>query len=263
MIAASPSVAYIHEPFHLHHDLNVCGARVDCWFTYVCEENEALYSTPIADMLDAVRYRAAAGDERSCVRPLIKDPLALFSAGWLASRFNTRNVVMIRHPAAFAASLKAKQWTHPFVHFLQQPLLMQHHLEPFARELMRFTREPQDIVDQAALLWTMIHSMILKYQEAFPEWMYVRHEDLSRSPIEGFRGIFDHLDLEWSAETARTIAAHSFPAAEGVPSMLHDLTRDSLAIIDTWKMRLTGDEIERVRSRVWNVSTHFYSEQEW
>jgi Sulfotransferase family len=258
ILATSPSVAYLHEPFHIGHDPGMCAARFDYWFTYVCEENEEPYLEPLRKMLDGARRGAPDAAQRtSHRRPLIKDPIAVFSAAWLASRFETRNVVMIRHPAAFAGSLKEKGWTHPFAHFLLQPLLMRDHLGTFAADILRFAREERDIVDQAALLWNVIHSMILRYRKHHPEWIYVRHEDLSRDPVDGFRVLFDKVGLELSAETERAIMTHSFAmTASG-------LQRDSLASIDTWKKRLTGAEIERVRARVSALASHFYSDQEW
>jgi hypothetical protein len=255
ILATSPAVSYIHEPFHISHDPAVCAARFDHWFTYVCEENEEPYRTPIEKMLDVASR--GPGGQASALRPLIKDPLAVFSASWLSARFATRNVVMLRHPAAFAGSLKAMRWTHPFVHFLYQPLLMEHHLMPFARDIMMFARQKRDIVDQAALLWNVIHFMILKYQAAFPEWIYVRHEDLSRDPLTGFRSMFDHLELEFGDVSRQAIATHSF-AQEGT-----DLKLNSLANIDAWKKRLTDAEIARLKSQVQDVARQFYSDREW
>lgn len=258
ILATARSVAYVHEPFHLHHDPSLCDARFENWFTYVCAENEAPYREPIRRMLHEARRRSGAPwYRRSRVRPLIKDPLAVFSAPWLASRFATRNVVLIRHPAAFAGSLKQKNWTHPFAHFLRQPLLMSHHLQPFADEIRSFARDERDVVDQAALLWNVIHAMILAYQETHPDWIYVRHEDLSRDPVEGFRYLFERLDLEPSETSREAIVAHSFAEAAT------ELERNSLANVDTWKTRLTAAEIERVRDRVWDVARRFYSEDEW
>ncbi len=258
ILATAPSVAYVHEPFHIHHDPEVCQARFDNWFTYVCAENEDAYREPIARMLRNARERSEAPwYRRWSIRPLIKDPIAVFSAAWLASRFATRNVMLIRHPAAFAGSLKENRWGHPFSHFLRQPLLMSHHLQPFADDIRSFARDERDIVDQAALLWNLIHAMILEYQQRFPDWIYVRHEDLSRDPVDGFRYLFAQLGLELGEESRQAIAAHSF-ADEPT-----ELKRSSLANIDTWKTRLTAAEIDRLKERVWDVSRRFYSEREW
>jgi hypothetical protein len=116
--------------------------------------------------------------------------------------------VRIRHPAAFAGSLQ-KQWTHPFSHFLRQ-----HHLQPFADDIRSFACEERDVVDQAALLWNVIHTMILEYQETFPDWIYLRHEDLSRDPVAGFRSLFERLDLELREPTRAAIVAHSDAAGQ-------------------------------------------------
>jgi hypothetical protein len=258
ILASSPDTTYLHEPFHLDHDPGLCAARFPYWFTYVCEENEAPYLAPIARMLDTARRDGpGAGSGPRHRRPLIKDPIAVFSAPWLARRFETRNVVLIRHPAAFAGSLKERGWTHPFAHFLLQPLLMRDQLEPFAGDILRFAREERDVVDQAALLWKVIYATILRYRERHPDWIYLRHEDLSKDPVEGFHAVFDQVGLEFSAETERAIVTHSFARTAA------GLRRDSRANIDTWKQRLTGAEIERVRAAVAGVSGEFYADREW
>lgn len=231
----------------------------------MCEENEGPYYAPIKEMLGHAQRRDG-WSPASYLCPLIKDPIAVFSAAWLASRFQTRNIVMIRHPAAFAGSLKEKRWTHPFSDFLRQPLLMEHHLRPFADDIASFARDERDVVDQAALLWNVIHSMILQYRDRFPGWLYVRHEDLSREPMEGFQFLFSQLGLSLSAETEQAIRMHSFPQAETfsqAPSAADDVTRNSLANIDTWRTRLTASEISRLRSQVCDISREFYSDEEW
>jgi hypothetical protein len=200
------------------------------------------------------------------MRPLLKDPIALFSAEWLSSRFNMDTVVLIRHPTAFAGSLKAKNWTHPFSHFLKQPLLMNEHLQPFKEEIEEFANNEKDIIDQAALLWNLIHYMILKYRRNNPNWIYVRHEDISRDPLNGFRSLFENLKLDFSDHVAKSIERYSFAqVSTNMQSKhkLHDLSRDSLANIYTWKQRLTSSEIKRLKSKTQKISQEFYSEDEW
>jgi len=286
MIATAPALAYIHEPFHVNHDPGMCKAQFDCWFTYVCEENEKEYYRHIKNTLEfrynlihkfkstrnpknilagAAKYVQFTGYRMAHARPLLKDPIALFSAEWIASRFNTDNVIMIRHPAAFAGSLKEKNWTHPFSHFINQPLLMKHHLHPFEKEIKAFADEEKDIVDQAGLLWNLIHYMILKYKKAHPGWLFLRHEDLSRNPLDGFRSVFQKLHLDFSKKTEDTIKKHAFSpnANDNAQKRVHHLKRNSLANIHTWKNRLTDAEIKRLKARVGEISKAFYSEDEW
>ncbi|MBC6456279.1 MAG: hypothetical protein GDA43_26550 [Hormoscilla sp. SP5CHS1] len=51
MIAQSPSVGYINEPFHLNHRPG-SRAKFDYWFTYITDENGANIETSIQDTLN-------------------------------------------------------------------------------------------------------------------------------------------------------------------------------------------------------------------
>ena len=55
---------------------------------------------------------------RMRTRVLLKDPICVFSAEWVEKEFNSDVVIIIRHPAAFVASLKVKNWEHDFNEFL-------------------------------------------------------------------------------------------------------------------------------------------------
>jgi len=282
IIAACPSVAYIDEPFHIKHDLGVCGARFDHWFTYVSEQNETDFYTHIKNTLDfrynwtgklksirtpkalhplLVHYIRFLLYSHTNARPLLKDPISIFSVDWLASKFDMDVLVLIRHPAAFAGSLKVNNWTHPFSHFLDQFLLMRDHLYPFEEEIRKLAEEKHDIIDQAALLWKLIHHMIIKYQEKHDNWIFMRHEDISRDPSNCFRSIFSKLGLDCSQHVENMIEKCSYPAAH-LPNR-DSIQRASLSNILTWKSRLTEEEVRRVKTQVQDISRVFYSEEEW
>jgi hypothetical protein len=285
MLAAGPEVAYIHEPFNLHCRPGTCGARFNLWFTYVTEENEDDVYRHIQNTLSfRFNLRAEArtikslGDARrvgseyltslrhrlSRVRPLMKDPIAVFSAEWLASAFDMEVVVLIRHPAAFASSLERLGWIHPFSHFLQQPALMRDHLHPFEDQIEQYTHQEHDILDQAALLWRLIYHVVSSYQEDHKDWIFLRHEDLSRDPVRGFEKLYNDLDLEWSEDIRRAVQAHSDESNPSeAPPIYQYLKRDSRSNIWNWKQRLTKAEIDRVRGQVEDVSQLFYSNEDW
>ena len=203
-LGKSSSVGYIHEPFNLEHRLGICGAKFDYWFPYITEDNEEIVCEEIQKTLDFkyniigeleiinslkdvgrlfrdygifVKYRLLK------VRPLIKDPIAIFSTEWLASKFNMDVVVLIRHPAAFVSSIKVKQWSFPFSHLLAQPLLIRDYLYPFKEEIEEYTIQEKDVIEQAILLWKIIHYVIIEYQKNHKNWIFIRHEDISRDPV--------------------------------------------------------------------------------
>ncbi|GAG27648.1 unnamed protein product, partial [marine sediment metagenome] len=197
------------------------------------------------------------------VRPLIKYPTGVFSAEWLASTFNMDVVVLIRHPAAFAGTLKNLNWTYSFSELLEQPLLMRDHSYPFEEEIREYAKRKHDIIDQATLLWRLIYHMALKYRRSHKDWIFVRHEDLSRDPLSGFRNIFERLDLQFSERVKNIVRKHSNRANSADPSDQASIRRNSKLNIYNWKNRLTRSEIERIRADVKDISDFFYSDEDW
>ena len=284
MIAESPLVGYIHEPFNIHHRPGICKAHFDDWFTYVCDNNASLYREDLASCLT---FKYQLSEELKALRnpkdiarllkdyvlfnsyrtlkkrALIKDPIAVFSTEWLAREFNMDVIVLIRHPAAFAGSLKKANWSYPFSHLLRQPLLIKHHLEEFEYQIEEFTREHKNIIDQAILLWNLIHHMIVKYKEKHPHWMFVKHEDLSADPIYGFSKIFCNLQLPYSKQVQNKIIKFSNLENLAATDNIGEIKRNSKANIKTWKNRLTEVEIKRIRESTNNISNKFYNESDW
>ena len=286
MLAASPSprVAYLWEPFSPKHRPGVCDASFPHWFTYVCGENAGPYTAGIRDML-SFRYKpsAEAREVRSVpdvlrlgrdwsrfVRyrkeravPLMKDPIAVFSSEWLAEAFDMHVVMLIRHPAAFAASLKRLNWTHPFQDFLRQPLLMRDHLEPWREEIEHEADHPSGALDQAILLWRLIHTAILKFVGRHHEWVRLRLEDIAVDPIGRFRSLFGALGLTFDDHVTETILAHSNGSSPAVSTSLSSVKRDSARSITMWKTTLTRQEIDRVRARLDPLWREFYDDDDW
>lgn len=274
MIALDKDVRYIHEPFNIDekriHPLKY-------WFEYISDQdsperqkevfifiNELLYFNSkgiykdlkvIRGPRDVLRF---GNDtlERSYKRPLIKDPIAVMSTDWLATQFNADVVALIRHPAAFVASLKVKKWSHVFDHFTEQAELMKV-LEPFADQIREFTKSPSDIIDQGILLWNITYYRINQYRESFPDWIFVRHEDLSLDPVNEYKKIYEKLDLNFTPKVeSKIVESTSANEAE-------HLKRDAKKNILTWKKRLTEDEIERVQKGTEKISSIFYKDSDW
>lgn len=285
MLAAAPGVQYVHEPFSPRCRPGVCGAAFDRWFTHVHSGNEDRYRPWLERTLrfrysagrelralrsprdagrafrDAARFAAARAAGR---RPLWKDPIALFSAEWLAERLGMRVVVLVRHPAAFASSLLRLDWTFPFRDLAEQETLMDTLLAPYRAEVLAAAGREPDLLDQAALLWRLFHHVIDEYRTRHPGWIVLRHEDLSRAPLEGFLSLYRELGLEPTDEAVAVIRAHSRggnPVEAGDAAL--DVRRDSRANIDSWRRRLDADRTDRIRAAVSDVAPLFYGEDEW
>lgn len=286
-LALDPDIGYLHEPFRpdLHGDL--AGPRIRYWNRYITEENEEKYVERFSRTLrfdyNLSAELRAVGSSKDVLRmgrdiarfayhrlrgarPLVKDPGAFFSAEWLAQRFDMAVVVLIRHPAAFAGSLKRMNWTYDgFEHFLKQPLFLRDHLAPFEDEIRAFAHEKRDVVDQAILLWRIFIHLTNTFKERHPNWIFARHEDLSRRPVEAFRTLYRQLDLNFTSKIEETIRERTRPnnPRDAPDGIAHQMERDSRANIWTWKDRLTDEEIKRIRTKLSEVARPHYEETDW
>ena len=274
MLSLDKNTRYIHEPF------NIDEKRISplkYWYEYVSEESTQEKQESIYTFMDEIISFSGAGIAkdfkiingprdvyrffrdiytRAVKRPLIKDPLALMATEWLAQKFNCDVVALVRHPAAFVASLKVKNWTHSFDHFLEQKDLMKK-LEPFAGQIEKYVKVPPDIIDQGILLWNIDYYILDQYRKNHPDWIIIKHEDLSLDPVGEYKNIYQKLDLNFSKTVENKIRASSSASKAG------HLTRDSKKNIHTWKKRLDPKEIERITKGTESVWKSYYTESDW
>jgi hypothetical protein len=284
MLAADALTAYISEPLNVLHRPGVFRVKVNHWYQYVCEENGDEFLPAFQDLLefdyflwDEIRSLRSRKDflrmGRDFLifynglmrgqRALLKDPFAVFSTPWFAKYLNCKIVTTVRHPAAFASSLKRLNWLFDFQDLLDQPLLMRDHLELYREEMQSI--KPDDIIGQSALLWKMIYHSVDATRELNPDFIIVRHEDLSRDPVSGYRDLYKLLDLEFTPRVEKTIlnSSSSENPAELSRKKVHGFKLDSRANIDIWKKRLSVEEIDRIRKMTEETSALYYSDAEW
>jgi hypothetical protein len=286
LIAASSRVGYIHEPFGVRHDLGVLPVPIAFWFPYIDAENEAAYLEPVRNML-SWKYTLTAPRQcghlrvscferfkrQSCFlahrmlgsRPLIKDPLALLAAEWLAETFGVQPVVLIRHPAGFYSSLKRLGWGQDFSHFLRQPKVMERYLKAFQEEIVEYAQNEHSHLDQMVLMWRIVYTIVHRYRQEHPEWLFVRYEDLCENVMGGSEKIFAHLSLSFDSRAkARIEKMSQAQNPKDVPVAQHGTVyRDSAAAAWTWKTRLSSEEIDYLRDATEDVWRLFYTDDYW
>lgn len=283
MLAAG-GFAYVSEPLNVQHRPGVMAAPVRNWYTYITPENEGEYLAAFQNTL-ALRYRLAT--ELRAIRSwrdplrmgrdlaiflrgrllrqpvLLKDPFAVFSLAWFIQRLGCRVVVAVRHPAAFVSSLKRLNWPFDFRDLLDQPLLMRDWLEPHRKDMQSLPAD--DVIGQASLLWTMIYRVVHATRGLLPHLIVVRHEDLSRDPLDGYRDLCAALGLDFTPRVRRAILSTSSSEnpKEVSPDKVHAVKLDSRANLDHWRRRLSADEIARIRSITENVASLYYPDLHW
>jgi hypothetical protein len=284
MLAADAMTAYISEPLNVLHRPGVFHVKVNHWYQYICEENENEYLPAFQELLefdyhlwDEIRSLRSRRDVLRMgrdflifynalmrgQRPLLKDPFAVFSTPWFARTLNCKVVITVRHPAAFASSLKRLNWSFDFQNLLNQPLLMRDHLELYRDEMQSMQKD--DVIGQAALLWKLIYRSVHETRSVHSDFLIIRHEDLSRDPVSGYRVLYSTLGLEFTPRVEKMIlnSSSSENPRELSRKKIHAIKLNSQANVDNWKKRLTAEEIEHVRKMTEEVSTLYYSDAEW
>jgi hypothetical protein len=288
ILNASPETTYVYEPFNINQAGGVCRADFGLWFRYVHVGNEHKYKRALERTLalkynpfrqifgirrpkDIVRFPvdlvAFAKDRRRGSRPIMKDPIAVFSADWLAETFDMDVIAMIRHPAGFAASRKTRGDVHDFSDFLQQSELMEDSLHPFRDEIKQRADNPGTGVEQSALLWKLIYHRVTQYRQNHPEWLYPRLEDMSADPMAFFKTIFDHVGVFFDDEAEQAVREHTGGGRKDVRKVGkfagRTLKRDSKAAGRSWRRKLTDEELDTVKRITRPVAEQFYTEDEW
>lgn len=275
MIAHSPNVYYLDELFN--PDASLTKGLFPFHFRYIPEGSkeprlrevfqrlfELEFEWPerkhiLPSRLSILRYtRRTFG----LPRPLQKDPIALFSAPWLAQTFGMQVVCLLRHPAGFVASLRKAGWSASFTPILRQPQLMDHWLGEY-HDVMH--RSNSSFIQRAALIWTMMSDVLIKYVRNNPSWLLMRTEDLAADPLSGFQDIFSYLDLPFGRRVSRQIRQHSSSdnPAEWFGPKKNMIRRNSVATQELWKKRLSRAEILEVRRIAEPISCHLYEDRDW
>jgi hypothetical protein len=239
----------------LHHD-----------YLYVKDHDEEQIRRSYAQVLTG---RSGAGFPRQRLRfsvvprprLVLKDPLCSLSLDWLAREFDVDIVVMVRHPGAFAWSLKRVDWDPDFSVLTDQPALMEEHLSSFRNDLLR---PPPTLFERAGLMWACVNTVLAGYIDQHPEWHWRRHEDLSAQPDVEIPRLFADLGLRWGKGVAAAVTQMTHGTGSEAPEgVVHSLSRDSAAVPKVWRSRLSAKEIDSVRRWVEPVADRYYDAESW
>jgi hypothetical protein len=287
VLALDRNTGIVNEPFNANCPAGRCRASLSN-FAYITAENEALYLDALTDTL-AWRYSPAAelrtlrtprrlarlardftyfeAMRQRGARMIVKDPLAIFSADWLARRFDAQVVVLIRHPASFIASMRAAGFIMHFKALHNQPRLIEERLSPFAEAIAAATPNPSDSIEANTLVWNVLHHHISRLQDEHPDWIFIRQEDLARDPVSGFAALFDRLGLDFS-DTVRT-SLDQFTTDQGALGRLslfgskRRTMRNSQDSMTYFRKRLTPEQIDQIRRATAPLWQRFYGEEDW
>lgn len=285
-ISHAPHVRYIHEPFNLATAERAYDKTLPRWFHHVTSPDEEYFRDYLKQVLHIPRTHlkeiTTAYREQNIrstvskitrhymprlrgVRPLIKDPIAIFSAVWLAREFDVDVLVIIRHPAAYVWSvIKDPSHMHSLKTVcLEQPELMGH-LQPIEQDIHHACDESLPLWHRASIFWKVTYYRICQYQREQPDWLFYRYEDIAHRPIEKFREISHKLALSFTPEMHDYIEIHALNTNRSNQDYdSHIKKYSSKQQYKAWKNNLSPEQIASIRKLTSSVSNIFYSDEDW
>lgn len=278
MVNLSPETYYLGEVFHPHNgciDRNV----LTNWFLYVplAAGNTHRMYAPVQRMMSLdfqwpteSRIRKILPSRLTVLkrtrrwfgvpRPVMKDPIAILSAEWLAETFNMIVIGLIRHPAAFVLSLRKTKWGFPFSQLRQQSALLEDYLSPYANSIRK---PPESFIEQGALAWLCLNHVFSCYIQNHPHWHVWRYEDLCLEPVPSFKEIYRQADLQFTRRTERIVREYSSQHNPVEYTQDHLIKRNSYTLRDFWRTELSHQEVLAIRHIVEPVSHKYYSSEDW
>lgn len=134
-------------------------------------------------------------------------------------------------------------------------------LRDFRSQIDVALASPDDVVGNGALLWRIIYEIVAGQLNS-ENVVMVRHEDLSREPLDEFSRLFQKFDLQWSSNVRDAILASTDQMnPTELPSRNPFQTRvNSRANLTNWKHRLDDTDVERVLEITQPTLSRYYPE---
>jgi hypothetical protein len=196
--------------------------------------------------------------------PVVKDPFVLLAMGALQPEVTTRPIVVsVRHPCSWVLSLRRMRWpAGPELNaLLDQDELYEKHLSGM---LARRDWTRADDLEAGATAWACLYHMVGVQSQAGARTYVLPLESFGNDPLGTLTQLYRTVSLPTPPDL-QSVADRYWGADKPVTpgaGTKHLLQRDSRALNQAWRARLSAEEIRRVRSVTEAVFESFYSDWE-
>jgi hypothetical protein len=174
--------------------------------------------------------------------------LSPFAAEWIHTKYNAKVVFILRNPLALVASCKQVDWGVPFDRLAHQDELLNAYVPSYKKQAKEYAKGKHTKLEETTLLYNMVYEKAYELSQKYPDWIFIKHEDISTNPQEEFRTLFDKLGLDYSQKVEAKVneLTNAKNKAESGKERIHSLHRKSKDVTELWKKRLTKEEIAYV-----------------
>lgn len=175
----------------------------------------------------------------------LKDPFACLSTPYLVRKYGIRTICMVRHPSAIHYSTMKQGWWFDVDNLQRQKGL----IESYGRDIPETHWElaRNSPAASIAILWKLMMRINSRAADSDERLLMITHETLCLEPIETATKICKHFGIAFTPIIKQYVVEHSFgERAEAQNGKTHDFKRDSRAIPDSWRGKLTSSDEEMI-----------------
>lgn len=283
-LALPRRVGYLHEPFN-----PTCGIRGIDWNDPQLLDEELKPSPRVAESIERIlrlrgRLTNYAPSRDNLLRrtakrlvggrgpvelvkarltpglthAVLKDPVGFYLFPHLQAKHGVHNLVVVKHPVAAVAGHARVGWLDGIAFIKEKPYLKPHLTD---HELAGLNLEYNSPAELIAWQWRITYGFLLR-QARQHGWRVAVIEEVSESPVEAIRELYQHFGLPWSDSCQKRLlkqtGTSNLPDARG--NRVQDLNRDSRQVFAKQRERVSPEDRRRVFEITWDLAQEVYDE---
>lgn len=184
----------------------------------------------------------------------LKDPIGFFSTEFIYHRYHAQIIILVRHPGGIISSFLRLDWDIDTSIFQKESLVDDEvrakYVDLLVKKYSRRNLNRIEKIEKLALIWNIFYLQSYLWSQKYLDWKLIRHEDISADPLASMKTLFHNLGLEFSNTVATYLAStsNSENPIDAKESVIHDLNRNSLRNINSWRKNFNEDEVATIEA---------------
>lgn len=268
VLGKAPQTLYYREPCHPRRNGLGNDSADHIWTRYVRPEEDDPYFESALNLALNGHFWQGCGyglrdyQARFTTQPriIIKEVASFLSLAWLASKWNLQILVVVRHPGAYAASVRNLSQDSAEINRLAllcaNSKLADDHIAHLLEHLSRLNTP----LEASVGAWAVRNLCMLETINQIPNIKLIHYESIAENPVQGFEKLYLSLGLKYSQEVAEHVRMRSSSTSDG----LFSTSRISRDRVDAWKKELNEQEKTAVRRTLEPFNLPWYcNASEW
>lgn len=182
-------------------------------------------------------YKYTSKNIKGYPQAITNDPFIVFSKDFITKRYSTKNIILVRHPAAVYLSFKRMGWN------IDLSVLLNDQISNENINLIEKYKK-SDLLHKIPVLWNVVYDYLLNDNYNENNDLLVFHESVSMNPHDEFTRIFDFLAIPYNEKFLNNIIeTTSNDLVNPLSKETHILRRNSKELANSWKSKIAEKEL--------------------